>query len=533
VSESKTICCYELEIEISRIRSPKQNRVFTCSQPRFSSPLKMRSLFISSSKRSFSSAFLPESAKKASNLLVWGQVDQFRLGMRLPEAAASKNSTQVDSPMLHAGSSSPPSPSGLFGLHGGVAQVVCRANKTLLLTRDGTVYSWGTCDNLSLGHGDDVTRVFGPRKIEALSGIRIVQVDAGDTSCAAVSEEGEVFTWGWGGSFWSGNGGLGHGNSATQTRPALVEGLWERSSAAVKVASVSVGSAHMLALTKDGRVFSWGNGEYGRLGNGKNEQLVPEPVTLLDDVASSSSSSSSSSSTSPARSSRVIQISAGQAHSLAVLGDGRLFAWGKNEASQLGLGGAMVMDLNTMEAYPTLVELDSSSSGDDVNDGNAKRFNGRVAKAVCGQSHTLALTNDGSVWQWGGRNFLQPTRVDFGAVDTASASAASEGRKETPSSSSSSSKTAVPNGMVSLKGVELAAGDGSSAVIDADGRLFTWGKLMSGSVLGHEHGGLAPRLGGVRHPTIVKQLAVSKIPISSISLGTAHAGAVTGIPASL
>lgn len=496
----------------------------------------MRSVF---TKRSFSSAFLPDLAKKSSSLLMWGQVDQFRLGMRLPEAASSKNSTQVDSPMLHAGSSSPPSPSGLFGLHGGVAQVVCRASKTLVLTKDGSVYSWGTCDNLSLGHGDDVTRVFGPRRIEALSGIRIVHVDAGDTSCAAVSDEGEVFTWGWGGSFWSGNGGLGHGNSATQTRPALVEGLFEGTSA-VKVASVSVGSAHMLALTRDGRVFSWGNGEYGRLGNGKNEQLVPEPVTLLDDVASSSSSSSSSGG--KVKNSRVVQISAGQAHSLAVLGDGRLYAWGKNEASQLGLGGAMVMDLNTMEAYPTLVELDASSSGDDVNDGNAKRFNGRVVKAVCGQSHTLALTHDGSVWQWGGRNFLQPTRVDFGAVDTASASAASEGRRETspssssssspPSSSSSSTSTAAPSGMVTLKGVELAAGDGSSAVIDADGRLFTWGKLMSGSVLGHEHG-ITPRLGGIRHPTIVKQLAINKVPISSISLGTAHAGAVTGIPASL
>jgi hypothetical protein len=69
-------------------------------------------------------------------------------------------------------------------------------------------------------------------------------------------------------------------------------------------------------------------------------------------------------------------------------------------------------------------------------------------------------------------------------------------------------------------------------VIDADGRLFTWGKLMSGSVLGHEQG-ITPILGGIRHPTIVKQLAINKVPISSISLGTAHAGAVTGIPASL
>lgn len=40
----------------------------------------------------------------------------------------------------------------------------------------------------------------------------------------------------------------------------------------------------MLALTKDGKVYSWGNGEYGRCGNGRGKQLVPEQVELLADM---------------------------------------------------------------------------------------------------------------------------------------------------------------------------------------------------------------------------------------------------------
>jgi hypothetical protein len=155
-----------------------------------------------------------------------------------------------------------------------------------------------------------------------------------------VSDEGEVFTWGWGGSFFGGNGGLGHGDNVTQPYPALVEALSPQgASGGAKIQSVSVGATHMLALCRAGGVWSWGNGEYGRCGNGKTKQLVPEPVDILAGTACT-------------------QVSAGTSHSLAVTSAGALMAWGKNDASQLGLGGTMVMDLNTMEAYPTPVELD-------------------------------------------------------------------------------------------------------------------------------------------------------------------------------
>lgn len=57
-----------------------------------------------------------------------------------------------------------------------VKQVVCKAAKTLALTEDGSVYSWGHCENMSLGHGESVFKVGLPKKIEALNGIKIVQV---------------------------------------------------------------------------------------------------------------------------------------------------------------------------------------------------------------------------------------------------------------------------------------------------------------------------------------------------------------------
>ena len=59
-----------------------------------------------------------------------------------------------------------------------VKQVVCRAAKTVALTEDGKVYTWGTCTNSSLGHGAGVTSTPLPRRVEALDGINIVQVRA-------------------------------------------------------------------------------------------------------------------------------------------------------------------------------------------------------------------------------------------------------------------------------------------------------------------------------------------------------------------
>ena len=158
-----------------------------------------------------------------------------------------------------------------------------------------------------------------------------------------------MYTWGWGGSFWQGNGGLGHGHNTSQPRPALVQSL---ESAGVRVHSVSVGASHMLALTREGSVLSWGNGEYGRCGNGRRQQLEPAPVELL-------------------RGHMGVAVAAGSQHSLALTAEGKLFAWGKNDAGQLGLGGNMVMDLNTMEEYPLQVTLDEN---DDAVGADARDF---------------------------------------------------------------------------------------------------------------------------------------------------------------
>lgn len=168
-------------------------------------------------------------------LLVWGKPDDGRLGMKVEQSFGAKD--------VLLGPIVPPTVNP--HIHD-VVEVVCSAMKTMALTKDGSVYSWGGCQNLSLGHGDDVRNVLRPKKLEALSGIRIVHISGGETASAAVSADGDIYTWGWGGGWGQGerlyaatplrlrpllcadgpgSGGLGHGDRTTQPRPALIQSL--------------------------------------------------------------------------------------------------------------------------------------------------------------------------------------------------------------------------------------------------------------------------------------------------------------------
>ena len=77
------------------------------------------------------------------------------------------------------------------------------------------------------------------------------------------------------------------------------------------VVAVSAGSRHNLALTADGAVWSWGGGDLGQLGHGdQQDQLLPKKVEAFAGQ-------------------RVVAVSAGGSHSLALTADGDVFTWGK------------------------------------------------------------------------------------------------------------------------------------------------------------------------------------------------------------
>ncbi len=90
-----------------------------------------------------------------------------------------------------------------------------------------------------------------------------IQLAGGSKTLFVVSQDGKVYACGEGT-----NGRLGTGGSADVTLPKVVGDL---SMYVVRKVAVSSGGRHAMALTADGKVFSWGDGDYGQLGHGDNK----------------------------------------------------------------------------------------------------------------------------------------------------------------------------------------------------------------------------------------------------------------------
>jgi alpha-tubulin suppressor-like RCC1 family protein len=189
----------------------------------------------------------------------------------------------------------------------------------------GEVLTWGSGGQHRLGHGTEDDEQ-GPRLVEGLVGTNIIQVECGDQFTVALSEQGEVYTWGSGGS-WTDAGALGHGDSEDCPVPKQVTWFDENDPDNPGIVQIAAGKGHVLALDGDGQVWSWGKGDYGRLGNGgSTSQLTPQPVELFEDIP-------------------CMFVAAGEHFSGAISDEGKVWMWGRNDQCQLGLGGGLSMEM--------------------------------------------------------------------------------------------------------------------------------------------------------------------------------------------
>jgi alpha-tubulin suppressor-like RCC1 family protein len=143
-----------------------------------------------------------------------------------------------------------------------VACVSVGLQHALALTYAGDLYSWGN-HGLGLGHGKASGRrrtavvacgpKLRPKRVEALQGVRVRCIAAAKTSSCAVTKEGHVYTWG--------DGPLGHVDCEDEVLPRRVEMLYENGVVAVGVVT---GSQHTLVADADGAV--WGFGALNAIG---------------------------------------------------------------------------------------------------------------------------------------------------------------------------------------------------------------------------------------------------------------------------
>ena len=189
------------------------------------------------------------------HVFCWGRGEDGQLGVG--DTSAQEEPVYVDS---------------LRGI--GVKDIACGSGHTVVLTCEGEIMSWGRGDDGRLGHGDHNWK-YVPRPVVHLSGYVISQITCGSYHTAAVASSGELWTWG-GGMY----GKLGHGNENGHSTPKRVEALL-----GVQVASVACGSRHTVIVTNLGKVYSWGDRENGVAGHGEVEghqhQYKPKLIEKL------------------------------------------------------------------------------------------------------------------------------------------------------------------------------------------------------------------------------------------------------------
>jgi len=143
--------------------------------------------------------------------------------------------------------------------------------QTAVWTEAGELFTFGDGGSGQLGHGETQDERV-PRLVEALVGEKVVGASSAGPQTAVWTEAGELFTFGNGQS-----GQLGHGGEEGEFVPRLVEAL-----AGKKTAGASTGTEHIAVWTDAGELFTFGDGSYGQLGHGgQQSEFVPRLVEAL------------------------------------------------------------------------------------------------------------------------------------------------------------------------------------------------------------------------------------------------------------
>jgi alpha-tubulin suppressor-like RCC1 family protein len=236
---------------------------------------------------------------------------------------------------------------------------------------------------------------------------------------------------------------------------------------------LAAGGSHTGAIA-GGQVFVWGRNNLSQLGLGGGDvtsRFVPEHLAGLDEITA---------------------IDFRQNQSLALHRSGSLFVWGNNADGRLGLGAPDSPDTTTREAptqIPTLSGVLAATFGFDhtlvlIEDGTVRAFGDNssgqlgdgsiedrhypvtvaglddVIQLAGGSKHSVALRRDGTVWAWG--------RNQYGNLGQANAD-----------TDPHPMPVQIP-GLVDV--VHIASGRDHILALRSDGTVAAWGLNQNGQV---------------------------------------------------
>jgi alpha-tubulin suppressor-like RCC1 family protein len=216
----------------------------------------------------------------------------------------------------------------------GVKAIAAGANHSLALLSNGTVVAWGDNEEGQLGDGNTEEAEV-PVAVKGLSGVKAIA--AGGEHSLALLSNGRVMAWGE-----NEYGQLGDGGLKRSDVPVAVQGL-------SGVTAIAAGTEHSLALLASGKVMAWGGDNFGQLGSAEEEAETPgesfsDVPVAVDGVSGATA------------------IAAGARDSLALLSNGTVMAWGEDRAGELG-DGAIARSRDTPVAVSGLAGATAIAAG--------------------------------------------------------------------------------------------------------------------------------------------------------------------------
>jgi alpha-tubulin suppressor-like RCC1 family protein len=283
---------------------------------------------------------------------------------------------------------------------------------------------------------------------------KTLKINGGYNHTAAINNDGTVWTWGN-----NDYGRLGDGTYTTRYSPIQVKDL-------TNIISIGTGSNYTVALKNDGTVWTWGYNGNGELGIGSYQSESNAPVQVRD-------------------LSNIVAIAAGSSHTVALKNDGTVWAWGSNGYGRLGDG------TSTQRRYPVQVS--------NLTD---------VIAIAAGPEHTVAVKKDGTVWAWGynyygqlGNGTTNNSSVPVQVKNMSDVTAVSCGYYHTVALKSDGTVWAWGYGGHGQLGIgwqstvdspiqvqsisniaSIAAGHAHTVAVKNDGTVWTWGYNSSGQL---------------------------------------------------
>ena len=311
------------------------------------------------------------------------------------------------------------------------------AGENYFIDNEGKVYTWGDNYSGQLGNGSDMEYSNKPICISdikgnTLKGKNIVEVQSDYDMMIAIDKEGKVYTWG---DNYSGE--LGNGTNENSNLPICISAIEGNALNKKNIVEVQIDRNTIIALDSGGKVYTWGYNYYGQLGDGTTTNSN-KPICISDIEGNVLNGRN------------IVEVQNDNSTMIAINSEGKVYTWGKNRYGELGNG----TDENSN--VPICI---SDIPGNALNGKN-------IINVQSYEGTKIALDSEGKVYTWGDNGTGQLGNVTEGFYSNRPICISD-----------------IPGNALKGKNIVEVQNNGYTVIaLDSEGKVYTWGDNESGEL---------------------------------------------------